>query len=655
MDMAEREGKASEVVDLSHFETLLAELSSRFVHIPAAKIDGEINDSLRRVCEFFDLEMATLWRQSAAYPGSIILTHFYGPVAAPSTLENLKGQELFPWCFGQVTNGDVVAVSTLEELPEEAARDRESWRQFGVKSNLTIGLAFGEESIVGALSFNSMQTECQWPELLVTRLLMVAQIFSNALARQSADSALHESEERFRSLFENATVGIYRTTPSGRILAANPTLIRMLGYRDFESLATRNLEEQGFEPSYQRKAFCGRMEQESKVIGLESTWNRQDGSSIFVRESAQAIRGSDGNILYYDGIIEDITERKHAEDALRLSEAKYRTVVEMTGTGFHILDLQGRVLEANEEYVRLSGHSALSEILGRSVIEWTAEEAKKRNADAIARCAKNGFIRNFVTQYVDREGRTSFIEINATVEGEGDGRRVISLSRDVTERMRYEQAIQNLSARLISAQEEERTRIARELHDDINQRMGLLATELAIWSQYVPESAVDLLDRIRDAKQRLLEMSMDIQALSHRLHSSKLEYLGLVSAANSFCMELAEKQGVHVEFVHSDVPQRVPSNISLCLFRVLQQALQNAAKHSGSPHVKVELRGRPGEIQLIVSDSGIGFDPKEAIDRTGIGLISMKERLGLVNGQCSITSAPGKGTTIYASVPFGSN
>jgi PAS domain S-box-containing protein len=618
---------------------------------------------------------------------------------------------------------------------------------------------------------------------LVTRLRRVAQILSGAFARQSAHRALHESEERFRSLFENATLGIYRTTPSGRILAANPTLIRMLGYRDFENLATRNLEKEGYEPGYERKAFCDRMEREGKVIGLESAWVRQDGSVMFVRESAQAIRGPDGKILYYDGIVEDITqrkreeealresearfdqlarqsqttiwevdpqglftfvshvsqvawgytqdeivgrmhfydlhpeegretfkmalgavtgmrrpfdnvvhpvktkdgrivwgsvngapmlnadgtlrgyrgscsditERKHAEDALRLSEAKYRTVIEMTGTGFHILDLQGRVLDANEEFVRLTGHSALSEILGRSVIEWTAEEAKKRNADAITQCAKDGFVRNFVTQYVDREGRATFIEVNATMEGEGSGQRIIALSRDVTERIRHEQAIRNLSGRLISAQEEERTRIARELHDDIMQRIALLAMELTSWSKHVPKSAVDLRDRIHDSKKRLWEMSTDIQALSHHLHSSKLEILGLVSAANTFCMELSEKHGIPVDFVHSDIPRAVPSSISLCLFRVLQQALQNALKHSGSTHVKVELRGTPNEIQLIVSDSGIGFDPKEAINGKGIGLISMQERLGLVDGQFSVTSAPGKGTTIYASVPLGSH
>jgi signal transduction histidine kinase len=178
---------------------------------------------------------------------------------------------------------------------------------------------------------------------------------------------------------------------------------------------------------------------------------------------------------------------------------------------------------------------------------------------------------------------------------------------------------------------------------------------LSIWCEQIPESAVDFRDHIHYAQQRLSEMSVDIQELSHRLHSSKLEYLGLVSAAKSFCMEVSEKQGVQVEFVHSDIPQALPSKISLCLFRVLQQALQNAVRHSGSPQVKVEIRGSPDEIQLMVSDLGIGFDPREAINSRGIGLISMQERLGLVNGRFSINSARGRGATVFASVPISSN
>jgi PAS domain S-box-containing protein len=135
--------------------------------------------------------------------------------------------------------------------------------------------------------------------------------------RKRVEEALRESEERFRSLVENATVGIYRTTPDGHILMANPALVRMLGFDSFEELAARNLECEGFESSYPRSVFRERIEREAQVIGLEVTWIRRDGSVILVRESARAVRADDGRVLHYDGTVEDITTRRGAEEALR--------------------------------------------------------------------------------------------------------------------------------------------------------------------------------------------------------------------------------------------------------------------------------------------------------------------------------------------------
>jgi PAS domain S-box-containing protein len=148
------------------------------------------------------------------------------------------------------------------------------------------------------------------------------------LERQRAERALRESEERFRGLYENATIGIYRTTPNGRILMANPAAVRLLGYDSFEEISQRNLEEGGFEPSYSRKGFRDQIEKDEVISGLESAWVKKDGSIVFVRESARAIRDENGKTLYYDGTFEDITERKVAEQSLLESEARYRARTE---------------------------------------------------------------------------------------------------------------------------------------------------------------------------------------------------------------------------------------------------------------------------------------------------------------------------------------
>jgi PAS domain S-box-containing protein len=227
----------------------------------------------------------------------------------------------------------------------------------------------------------------------------------------------------------------------------------------------------------------------------------------------------------------------------------------------------------------------------------------------------------------------------------------IGSATDVTQRKLAEESLAEVGRKLIEAHEEERTWIARELHDDVNQRMALLAIELDRWNQQLPPSAVEFHDHIRHASQRLSGIAADIQALSHRLHSSKLEYLGIVAAAKSFCKELSEQQKVEIDFSHTAIPRSLPKDISLCLFRVLQETLQNAVKHSGVRHFKVELCGTEGEIQLTVSDLGVGFDPQDAIHHRGLGLISMRERMQLVSGEFSITSRPGSGTTIHARVP----
>jgi PAS domain S-box-containing protein len=233
----------------------------------------------------------------------------------------------------------------------------------------------------------------------------------------------------------------------------------------------------------------------------------------------------------------------------------------------------------------------------------------------------------------------------------GDPERMLGIAVDITERKLAEEAMASIGRRLIEAHEEERTRIGRELHDDINQRLALLAVELDRWNETLPSSP-RLREYVRHAQQRIHDIAKDVQSLSHDLHSSKLDYLGLVTAANSFCRELSEKRAVDVKFGHAGVPRTLPKEVSLCLYRVLQEALQNAMKHSGVREFTVDLRGTLEGIELTVTDTGFGFEEQEAFTRQGLGLISMRERLQLVHGELSVESRRGAGTTIRARVPL---
>jgi PAS domain S-box-containing protein len=221
---------------------------------------------------------------------------------------------------------------------------------------------------------------------------------------------------------------------------------------------------------------------------------------------------------------------------------------------------------------------------------------------------------------------------------------------DITNRKLAEESLATIGRRLIEAHEAERTWIGRELHDDIDQRLALLAVELDQWSRNA--STIEITERVRHTQAQIIEIAADVQGLSHRLHSSKLEYLGLATAAGSFCREFSEKNRVEIVFEHAGIPHDLSKEVSLCLFRVLQEGLRNAVKHSGVRSFAVHLHGKPESIELTVADLGHGFEEKEAFTRHGIGLISMRERLQLVHGELSLKSQPGAGTTIRARVPL---
>lgn len=214
------------------------------------------------------------------------------------------------------------------------------------------------------------------------------------------------------------------------------------------------------------------------------------------------------------------------------------------------------------------------------------------------------------------------------------------------ERVRHLRALSNVSRRLIEAHEEERVRVARELHDDLNQRVALMSIDLERLERL---SGSEVHSRTAgEIKKQMHELGRDIHALSHRLHSSKLQHLGLVEACKGFCREISERHNVEIEFHAENVPTNLPGEISLCLFRVLQEALQNAVKYSGVRTFVGSLVYDAGEIELSVRDSGAGFDLDQALNGHGLGLTSMQERLKLVEGRLSIDSKVGHGTTVKA-------
>jgi PAS domain S-box-containing protein len=233
----------------------------------------------------------------------------------------------------------------------------------------------------------------------------------------------------------------------------------------------------------------------------------------------------------------------------------------------------------------------------------------------------------------------------------GEAERMLGIATDVTERKLAEEALNSLSGRLIEAQEEERSRIAREIHDDYQQRLAMLAIDLEGLAQNLGQDS-KASGRLNELWNRVGELGSDLHYLSHRLHSSTLDSLGLVAALNSLCAEFRDYHSIEISFVEDDVPHSIPREVALCLFRITQEALQNVKKHSCADSAEVRVQGLEQKIHLSVSDRGVGFDPWTVSRQDGIGIRSIEERVRLVGGQFTIHSQPTEGTKIDVWVPI---
>jgi PAS domain S-box-containing protein len=374
-------------------------------------------------------------------------------------------------------------------------------------------------------------------------------------------------------------------------------------------------------------------------------------SGLLVQRTKRKIAEA-GVIIANERLAKDLVENTQITEALQKSETKFSKVFRLSPVAKTLTRLKDeRCVDLNEAFEHLVGWRR-DEVLGRTLAEigiWANPDERLRFVEDLKR---ETLIRDHEAQFRTKSGKIRTVLRSSDlveIDGELCGLTVIV---DITERKLADEAVAGMSRNLLEAQEQERRRIGRELHDDINQRLALLAVEIDRMKEVSPVTYGELRNRMDELGKRTSEISAVVQSLSHELHSSRLEYVGLVSAMRGLCKEVSDKHKVEIDFSNEGIPSGIPPEISLCLFRIMQEGLQNALKHSGVKFFEVKLHGSPAEIRLTVRDSGVGFEPELAKDTPGLGLMSMRERVRLVKGTISITSKPQSGTEINVRVPL---
>jgi PAS domain S-box-containing protein len=337
----------------------------------------------------------------------------------------------------------------------------------------------------------------------------------------------------------------------------------------------------------------------------------------------------------------------HLASRLKYLLDKRTSLMQLSLEPLCIIDLGGTLESVNAALVRLLGWPEQI-INSRPFLDFVHSDDRARTEEAMRQASNAGSVLEIEIRFQSKEEDWRWLRwrISRTDFAESS---LIAAARDITEEKLAQEKLRALADQVIIAQEDERRRISRELHDDVTQRLAALGIEMGLLkrSDALHDSVVEQeLTRLQD---EVLGLSEDIRQLSHSLHPSVLEHSTLTAALESYCREFSRQTGIATAFTHRDVPAEIPQSVAIAFYRIAQEALRNVALHSGATKSSVVLSGE--NLTLNVIDNGRGFDPTRAIKSKGLGLVSMEERARLAGAVVSIESVPGEGTTVSAQIP----
>lgn len=512
-------------------ERLISEISTNLTSSSPDQLDAIIESGMAKVLAIVGAGRVCWYVRNENSPRLERIYSACRPEIAPSPVTISRDD--IPYIFERLMGGEPVILSTPEDLPSHAELDKQFLQQGSVQGLVLTASNCGTTR-KGILGVAYVPTEMQWSEELISHLGVINNLIVTSLERKIVYDLLHESERRFRYLFQNAPVGIALEDLDGNLQFVNPATCSMLEYSENE---LRQMRCSDFsDPAGDKEEaplFMKLREGEINKYTIEKQFIRKDGIRIWGRVGVALLRDGSGDPPLVIAMVEDITERKLAEQELQ---------------------------KTRSELEQLAGY-------------------------------------------------------------------------------------------LIQTQDDERHRISRELHDDIGQRLSLLAVEFDLLSQSLAAVGYENeRQQVTQLKSQADALTSDVHQLSHQLHSAKLQHLGLRSAVEELTKQVGKQHHISIDLQTNGGDSHLPPEVALCLFRVTQEALNNVIRHSKAEKVSIDLNVEGELARLNIQDSGVGFDVSSSA--AGLGLVSMRERIRMIGGEFVVESRHGEGTLISAKVPL---
>lgn len=359
---------------------------------------------------------------------------------------------------------------------------------------------------------------------------------------------------------------------------------------------------------------------------------------------------------------ERTAELRKSVKSLQEAQLSYRTVADFTYDWEYWKSPDGTFRYVSPSCERITGYKP-EEFMNNPELfrELILPEDKTRWEEHHQEALKEKDLQEIQFRIHKQDGQVRWIEHTCQPVKDTDGEFMgfRASNRDITKRKQAEEAIQKsqdslryLAGKLLTAQEEERRLLAREMHDDFTQRLAILAIEAGKLETESQQNDSPMRAKLQEMKKKIIKLSKDIHDISRQIHPAILDDLGLADAIKSECNTFTQREEIHVECKANDIPSSIPRNVAICIYRITQESLRNIAKHAETDKASVSLIGRDGNLFLTVRDNGIGFDAKQIHGQEGIGITSMQERVRLIEGEFSLQSKPGEGTVIKVIAPY---